>query len=266
MIIMDTMVKPVKRILLSDKDRQYLSNRQKEGKTDQEEQPQNYKERVVIKPWGYEFLMFENDCVAIWFLYIRKDHSTSMHCHPLKKTSLTLLSGRALCNTFRHRNFLIAGDSLIIDAAVFHSTKALSLDGISLIEVETPPAKLDLVRLEDNYGREDCGYEGCSQMITDRLEVFNYIYFEENSCHGQKFAVENKYSISMETYSDCEEFQRSFVIDSGALYCVCKGNLLNADNLKVVGAGETERGGYLRQIKGLGIRNKTVLMKCSVFE
>ena len=264
---MDKMVKPVKHILLSSKDKQYLNIRKQEGKSDTlEEQPQNYKKKVVIKPWGYEFLMFENNSVAIWFLHINKDHSTSMHCHPLKKTSLTLLSGQALCNTFRHRNFLIAGDALVIDPAVFHSTKALSLDGISLIEVETPPAKLDLVRLEDNYGRKNYGYEGFSKMITDNLETFNYLYFEENSCSKQKVVVNNKYSISMETYSDDQTFQQLFSIDPGALYCVCKGDLLKSDNSKVVATGETERGGYLRQINGLSINSMTVLMKFSIFE
>ncbi|MCK4830366.1 hypothetical protein KA005_82375, partial [bacterium] len=249
----------------SDKDRQHLSNVKKRNEVRQNEQPNDYKGKIVIKPWGYEFLMFENDSVAIWFLHIRKDHSTSMHCHPSKKTSLTLLSGKAFCNTFRHRNFLSASDSLIIDAAVFHSTKALSLDGISLIEVETPPVKLDLCRLEDSYGRENCGYEGYSQMATENLESFNYMYFETNDCHGKKFTVEGKYSISMDAYPSNEEFQRSFFLDPGALYCVCKGMLFGIDESKALHVCETERGSYLQQLGRLNIDKEIVLMKFVVF-
>ena len=107
----------------------------------QNRQPPDYRGKVVVKPWGYEFLMFENEYVAIWFLVIRKDHATSMHCHPLKKTSLTLLTGKALCNTFRHWNFLSTADSLTIEAGVFHSTKAISPGGIALMELETSAAQ-----------------------------------------------------------------------------------------------------------------------------
>jgi len=262
---METMIRQCKRVMLSDKDRQHLNNARKRNEVRQDEQPNDYKGKVVIKPWGYEFLMFENDSVAIWFLHIKKDHSTSMHCHPSKRTALTLLSGKAFCNTFRHRNFLSASDSLIIDAAVFHSTKALSLDGISLIEVETPPIKLDLCRLEDSYGRENCGYEGYSQMATENLESFNHIYFEINNCHKKKFAVEGKYSISMESYPSDEEFQHSFSLDPGALYCVCKGMLFGIDGSKVIHVCETERGSYLQQLDRLSINKEIVLMKFIVF-
>jgi mannose-6-phosphate isomerase-like protein (cupin superfamily) len=259
------MIKPVKRIRLSDKDRHHLKNIRNGRRVKYESQPDNYKDKVVVKPWGHEFLTFENEWVAIWFLHIKKDHSTSMHCHPSKKTSLILLSGKGLCNTFRHRNFLSSGDALIIEAAAFHSTKALSLDGISLIEVETPPKKLDLVRLEDNYNRENCGYEGCSQMATENLYDFEHFCFDENDCHGSKFTQYNRFSISIETYLSDEAFQRSFTLDPGSLYCVCKGALLTPDRSTVVDVGEIERGAYLHQLGRVGIDEETILMKFVVF-
>ena len=52
----------------------------------------NFLKVVVNKPWGYEYLMFQNTNVAIWMLYIKKGHSTSMHCHLKKKTSIVLIS------------------------------------------------------------------------------------------------------------------------------------------------------------------------------
>ena len=48
---------------------------------------------VVNKPWGYEYLMFDSDEISIWMLYIKKGYSTSMHCHPNKKTSLMIVLG-----------------------------------------------------------------------------------------------------------------------------------------------------------------------------
>ena len=44
----------------------------------------NYDINVVKKPWGYEYLAYENEHVALWFLHIKHTHSTSLHCHPKK--------------------------------------------------------------------------------------------------------------------------------------------------------------------------------------
>ena len=55
-----------------------------------------YEKTVVKKPWGYEYLVYQNDKVALWFLYIGHGHQTSMHCHPNKTTGLILLNGMEL--------------------------------------------------------------------------------------------------------------------------------------------------------------------------
>lgn len=44
-----------------------------------------YHNAIVKKPWGYEYLAFENEFVAIWILHIVPKRKTSMHCHPRKK-------------------------------------------------------------------------------------------------------------------------------------------------------------------------------------
>ena len=49
-----------------------------------------YSDAIVKKPWGYEYLVFENEFVAIWILQIIRKRKTSMHCHPNKKTGLIL--------------------------------------------------------------------------------------------------------------------------------------------------------------------------------
>ena len=264
---MDVMVgaTPVKRISRCDKDDRELDRQCRNRRPRQNRQPDDYGGKVVIKPWGHEFLIFENDEVAVWFLSIKKDHATSMHCHPSKKTSLALLAGRALCNTFRRRNFLTAGDALIIDAAVFHSTKALSLDGIALIEIETPPAKLDLVRLHDHYGREHCGYEGCSQMVDQGLDRFGYVCFGAHDCDQRRFEMPGRWAIGMALYPTAEEFSRRFVPQPGAQYGVCRGKLVDRHRRNIVGVGELQPGALLSLVDGLTIAGETVLMDLSVF-
>ena len=54
----------------------------------------DYSKVVVRKPWGYEYLVFENASVAVWILYLKAGVSTSFHCHLEKKTVLAVLGGR----------------------------------------------------------------------------------------------------------------------------------------------------------------------------
>lgn len=121
---------------------------------------------VVNKPWGQEHLMFGNNTVEIWHLTIKHLHSTSMHCHPNKKTALIILSGQALFSSLNKSIQLNSLDGVIIDAGTFHCTQAVSKNGITMLEFETPPMKHDLIRLEDKYGRVTNGYEGIDAMVT----------------------------------------------------------------------------------------------------
>ena len=69
----------------------------------------NYNTNIVKKPWGYEYLAYENKHVALWFLYIKHTHSTSLHCHPSKTTGLILLDGKAEISFLNDTNKLENG-------------------------------------------------------------------------------------------------------------------------------------------------------------
>jgi len=228
----------INRIGVSQKDRNTLEKLLEYRRAPEDDQPKNYKNKVVMKPWGYEFLIFENENVAIWYLRIDKGHSTSMHCHPLKKTCLITLSGEALCNTFERRNYLKGMEAIVIENSVFHSTKALSPQGIELLEIETPPNKIDLVRLNDSYGRETKSYEGFMEMQIKNLERFNYFYFNEPDENTSPAHSYNEYSITMEAYANNEEFQDRFCFEKGELLCLCRGKILTEDNRVLLNVGD----------------------------
>ena len=120
---------------------------------------------IVNKPWGREHLMFNDDQVEIWHLFIKHLHSTSVHCHPNKKTSLVVLNGRALFSSINKSIELGPLDGVTIDAGTFHATQAISNDDLRVLEFETPPMKHDLLRLEDKYGRVASGYEGVGALV-----------------------------------------------------------------------------------------------------
>jgi mannose-6-phosphate isomerase-like protein (cupin superfamily) len=119
----------------------------------------NYNVNVVKKPWGYEYLAYENEHAALWFLYIKPTHSTSLHCHPNKTTGLVLLDGKAEVSFLNDTSTLTPADKIMIRKGLFHSTKATSDRGAWVFEIETPVNKQDLVRFRDSYGREGKPYE-----------------------------------------------------------------------------------------------------------
>ena len=135
---------------------------------------------IVNKPWGYEYLLTNTPLVEVWHLSLDYLMSTSTHCHPNKKTALLVLKGKALFSTLKKTVKLSPHDAAIIDAGVFHSTKCISKKGLKLLEIETPPMKHDLVRLKDNYGRADTGYETREKM---ELTNVSYIKFRGEEAH-----------------------------------------------------------------------------------
>ena len=47
-----------------------------------------YDKNKIIKPWGEEHVVFrDKKKLCITLLKIKPKHSTSLHCHPQKKTS-----------------------------------------------------------------------------------------------------------------------------------------------------------------------------------
>ena len=137
---------------------------------------ESHRQVIVNKPWGYEYLIYENDEIAMWLLHIACGQKTSMHCHPTKTTGLVLLEGQAELSFLADKKLISAPEKQMLRRGLFHSTKAISETGIFMLEVETPNDKNDLVRLEDEYGREDLGYETREHEILKSPEC---IWFSE---------------------------------------------------------------------------------------
>jgi uncharacterized cupin superfamily protein len=124
-------------------------------------QKKNIKNFVVPKPWGSEYLIYENNKIAIWLLNIGYRKSTSFHCHAHKKTGLIVLDGVV-------QVYFLNGDKILKDedlshvtlhSGVFHSSKGLSSGFSSILEVESSKDKQDLIRMKDSYGRQSKPYE-----------------------------------------------------------------------------------------------------------
>ncbi|MCL5884730.1 MAG: hypothetical protein M1377_05235 [Deltaproteobacteria bacterium] len=125
----------------------------------------DYEGMIVRKPWGYEYLMYQNDKIGLWYLHIQEGAQTSLHCHPGKKTGYILLFGEAQVSFLNDSTTLRAVSKLMLREGLFHSTKAISAGGVHVLEVESPPDKNNLVRLDDHYGRKKQPYEGSEAIV-----------------------------------------------------------------------------------------------------
>ena len=203
----------------------------------------SYKEVVVKKPWGQEYLIYQNENLGIWYLHIHQNQKTSMHCHPKKNTGLVVLDGSVEVSFLKNKIALKGVDKLMIFRGRFHSTKALSPGGAHIIEVETPQDKHDLVRLKDDYGRTDKPYEGKnkeSPKTEDCLWITDPIKDKPNS---YKF---NNCELKIESITDKNDllnrdYEESLIVLDGGLiskegdYIVQPGDVIAGHTLNEIG-------------------------------
>jgi mannose-6-phosphate isomerase-like protein (cupin superfamily) len=198
-----------------------------------------YYNKLVKKPWGSEYLIYENKSIAAWFLNILPNKETSLHCHPLKKTGFVLLNGSVEINVgFYRKKKLKALDKIMIRPGLFHSTKSLSKKGAQIIEIETPNKKGDLIRFKDKYGREKKPYENKKNMIVlpeNYLRIYNNTKnFKFENC---KFKIQKYKKILKSNLSNKKE-----------IYAVLDGGLgTNSKNL-VLAPGDIVRTNTIKKL------------------
>jgi mannose-6-phosphate isomerase-like protein (cupin superfamily) len=202
----------------------------------------NYNTNIVKKPWGYEYLAYENEHVALWFLYIKYTHSTSLHCHPKKTTGLILLDGKAEVSFFNHSNKLSPGDKIMIRKGLFHSTKSTDEKGAFVFEIETPVDKQDLVRFRDSYGREGKPYED-STHETPKIEDCLWIKNPPNNSEI-KYEFANC-ELIMKHITSIEDFTN---IDNNLNVMFLKGGLQADYSQNVASPGDIVSAGTIKQL------------------
>jgi GDPmannose 4,6-dehydratase len=117
----------------------------------------NNSKLYVNKPWGYEHTIFKDTECLLWRLIIKNGESTSLHCHPKKRTMMIVLKGAINLNLNDKVYLLNQFESKIIEKGEYHSSEAINGDA-EVIEIDSPPLVTDIIRKEDKYGREGKEY------------------------------------------------------------------------------------------------------------
>ncbi len=110
----------------------------------------------VEKPWGYERLWALNRHYAGKVLFIAAGESLSLQYHEQKDETIRIVSGRMRFRLGTSRDtletlILEPGMSRAIPPGMVHQMEALQ--DCTVVEVSTPHL-MDVVRLDDRYGRE----------------------------------------------------------------------------------------------------------------
>jgi mannose-6-phosphate isomerase-like protein (cupin superfamily) len=216
----------------------------------------NYDVNVVKKPWGYEYLAYENEHVALWFLHIKHTHSTSLHCHPKKTTGLVLLDGKAEVSFFNNTNVLLPGDKVMIRKGLFHSTKATAEKGAFVFEIETPVDKQDLVRFRDSYGREGKPYEDSTHEIPKTEDCLLISNPELNQTNEYVFS---NCTLTVKSITDISEFLN---IDDSLNVMFLKGGLQADYGQNVAGPGDVVIASTIKQLTEVfnKVDSETIIM------
>jgi mannose-6-phosphate isomerase-like protein (cupin superfamily) len=111
----------------------------------------------VEKPWGYELIWARTDGYAGKLLFVRAGESLSLQFHREKDESWYVQSGRArlelgeMGQAVLDHGVVGPGDAFHFAPGTVHRITAL--EDTTIFEVSTPQLG-DVVRLEDQYGRE----------------------------------------------------------------------------------------------------------------
>jgi mannose-6-phosphate isomerase len=120
-------------------------------------EPFAFEPTKVEKPWGWELIWAQADAYLGKVLFVRAGESLSLQFHREKDESWYVQSGRAELQlgaagaALLNSEVVGAGACFRFPPGTVHRLKAL--EDTTIVEVSTPHAD-DVVRLEDDYGRE----------------------------------------------------------------------------------------------------------------
>jgi mannose-6-phosphate isomerase-like protein (cupin superfamily) len=197
---------------------------------------QYYTDKLVFKPWGQEFVVYnEKNRLAITLVKINYGHKTSLHCHPKKKTGFIILSGTAAVQVGLYKENIKNYkplSRLVLRPGLFHSLKAVSKAGLYALEFETPYKKNDLVRFDDNYGRQHNGYEG--KNYTKKISNNEFPIFKK-----PKLGKKNYYFKNLKiTISRIKNLKNFAIKKENSTTAILDGKLIDNRGQNVINYGE----------------------------
>jgi rfaE bifunctional protein nucleotidyltransferase chain/domain len=195
----------------------------------------DYNGKINDKPWGKEYLAFQNKHIGIWILIVNKDQETSLHCHFKKDTILMPISGSFKINLFNTYLPLGIFESIYVPRNTFHGIHSY-IDNSVLMEIEIYTEdiqytdKNDLLRIKDIYNRDKDKYE---TSVTERIPLENETMLFKSP---NKYFIDNT-KIEIMTVNTLDKIKNKFeniILLEGCLYSdskkISSGSILDKNN------------------------------------
>lgn len=219
-----------------------------------------YDNRLVFKPWGHEHVVYRyRNILSVTLLNINPTKSTSLHCHPNKKTGFVLLNGKALIQLGlwkSERKIYKSPSKLMIRTGLFHSIKCVSKKPLLALEFETPINKNDLVRFKDNYGRAKKPYEGKSKM----KKIKNEIFFKVPKKTGVNKYSYKKIDLTIEKHKNKKQLMKK---SKDTIFAILNGGLVDKKNQYVLSPGDIVKTDTIKKLsKEFDIKNELIILTC----
>lgn len=223
-----------------------------------------YDDIVISKPWGYEYVVYRNkNNLSVTLLNIEHNKSTSLHCHPNKKSGFVLINGKAQFQLgLRKKNTEIhsSPSKRMIARGLFHSIKSLSPRGLTILEFETPVDKNDLVRFKDNYGRVQLSYE--SKNNIKKLDNPK-LKFNLPKTGVKKYFMKN-IQISIENHRDFKKLVKNKV---STIFAILDGSVTDVKGRTVLSYGDIVKTEDFKILsKVFKIKSKITLAKITKYK
>jgi len=217
-----------------------------------------YSNKIVKKPWGYEYVIFNLlNRLAITYVHVDGKKSTSLHCHPKKKTGFIITKGTALVQIGiykKNRKKFKSLSRLVFRPGLFHSLKAISKKGMGALEFETPYKKDDLIRFKDRYGRKNKNYEGIK--FTSSIKP-NLIKFKKPQKNKKNVYQLDDVEITLER---TKNFKNLSAKDTNSSTAILEGKILDKKNQEVISYGEIVKSSTLKILSKKYIVKKPLLI------
>jgi len=169
----------------------YINNRHETYK----QELNSYRNLIITKPWGYEFVCSEFKNISLLVLHIKNGEETSFHTHSEKDTPMILAQGKLTIKTVEDEYIVNIGEIIILNRQIFHKLCSYD-DNTVVLEFEMiNPNKNDLIRFQDKYNREKKQYESKQYIITDAYLHKDYFEYYEDSPDNVNKTFNNSYIV-----------------------------------------------------------------------
>ena len=106
--------------------------------------------KSICKPWGHEEILYKTNNLIVLRMSLKKGEETSLHKHLRRNEHFIVLSGRGHLFCEGKKILIKPGKMILVKSGQKH--RWVANEDIEMIEVTVPPL-IDLVRIEDKYGR-----------------------------------------------------------------------------------------------------------------